>query len=91
MIYSIKTMYHLEAICGNWKFNLIPLEIVNKKKKFGVGGTDRFSYVKKSKWIIADSPLQDISGCRRPKSFLDILAVFHVSFILIYKVSFGFS
>ena len=28
------------------KLNLIPLEIVNKKKKIGVGGTGRFSYVK---------------------------------------------
>ena len=36
-----------------------------------------------NKLIIADSPLEDISGCRRPKDVLDILAGinFHLSLI----------
>ena len=56
--------------------------IVNKKKKFGVGGTGTFS--QGDKLIIADSPLEDISGCRRPEGFLDILAGFnfHLSFYI---------
>ena len=42
------------------------------------------------KLIIADSPLEDISGCRRPKGFfLDILAGFNFNLSFIYKVSFG--
>ena len=31
------------------RFSLLPLEIVNKKKKFGMGGTGRFSYGKNKK------------------------------------------
>ena len=44
-----------------------------------------------NKLIIADSPLEDISGCRRPKGFLDILAGFnfhlslHIKFHLDYS------
>ena len=59
--------------------------VVNKKKKFGVGGTGSFS--QGDKLIIADSPLEDISGCRRPKGFLDFLDIlagfnFHLSFYI---------
>ena len=39
-----------------------------------------------NKLIKADSPLEDISGCRKPKGFLDILAGFY--FYLFYIQSF---
>ena len=42
--------------------------IVNKKKKFDVGGLVVLVKVT-NKLIIADYPLEDISGCRRPKGF----------------------
>ena len=50
--------------------------ILNKKRKFGVGGTGSFSQGDKQ-INQADSPLEDISGCRRPKGFLDILVGFN--------------
>ena len=38
-----------------------------------------------NKVMIADSPLEDISGCRRPKGFLDILAGFNFHLSLYTK------
>ena len=38
-----------------------------------------------NKVIIADSPLEDIRGCRRPKGFLDILAGFNIHLSLYTK------
>ena len=38
-----------------------------------------------NKLITADSPLEDISGCRRPKGFLDILAGFNFHLSLYTK------
>ena len=37
-----------------------------------------------NKLIIADSPLEDISGCRRPKGFFRYFSWFYFSFIFLY-------
>ena len=44
-----------------------------------------------NKLTIADSPLEDISGCRRPKGFLDILAVFNFHLSLYTKFHLDYS
>ena len=44
-----------------------------------------------NKLIIADSPLEDISGCRRPKGFLDILAGFNFHLSLYIKFHLDYS
>ena len=52
--------------------------IVNKKKRKNLVWVGLVVLVKvTNKLIIADSPLEDISGCRRPKVFLDILVGFN--------------
>ena len=44
-----------------------------------------------NKLIIADSPLEDISGCRRPEGFLDILAGFNFHLSLCIKFHLDYS
>ena len=44
-----------------------------------------------NKLIIADSFLEDISGCQRPKGFLDILAGFNFHLFLYTKFHLDYS
>ena len=65
--------------------------IVNKKKKNLVWVGLVVLVNATNKLIIADSPLENISGCRRPKGFLDILAGFnfHSSFNIKFHLDYS--
>ena len=64
--------------------------IVNKKKNLVWVGLVVLVNVT-NKLIIADSPLEDISGCRRPKGSLDILAGFNFHLSLYTKFHLDYS